>query len=47
VEADEMAKRRRRCMIRVAITAARHAISSTLPEDVPLQRREMACLVWR
>jgi hypothetical protein len=35
VEPDEVAKRRGRGMIRIAITAAAyHAICSTLPEDV-------------
>jgi hypothetical protein len=33
VEADEVEKRRRQRMIRIAITAAYHAICSTMPED--------------
>jgi hypothetical protein len=44
VEADQIAKRRRQRMIRIAITpAACHAICSTLPEDAllwPLQRQD-------
>ena len=46
VEANEIAKRRRQCMIRIAISADTYnAIRSTLPEDAPLWPVRRGCLI--